>query len=92
VSEGSDVVIDGYVRVSQLRGREGESFISPVVRGDQIRAWATMRAAHVGRVFEELDASGAVRTALFSRRPCRGSSRARATGSWWLSWIGSAAP
>ena len=53
------MVIDGYVRVSQLRGREGESFISPVVQDDQIRAWATMRGAQVGRVFKELDASGA---------------------------------
>ena len=53
------MVIDGYVRVSQLRGREGESFISPVVQGEQIRAWATMRGARVGRVFEELDVSGA---------------------------------
>ena len=40
-------------------GREGESFISPVVQGEQIRAWATMRGAQVGRVFEELDVSGA---------------------------------
>ena len=53
------MVVDGYVRVSQLRGREGESFISPVVQGEQIRAWATMRGAQVGRVFEELDVSGA---------------------------------
>ena len=53
------MVIDGYVRVSQLRGREGESFISPVVQGEQIRAWASMRGARVGSVFEELDVSGA---------------------------------
>ena len=53
------MVIDGYVRVSQLRGREGESFSSPMVQGEQIRAWATMRGAQVGRVFEELDVSGA---------------------------------
>ena len=53
------MVVDGYVRVSQLRGREGESFISPVIQGEQIRAWAAIRGAQVGRVFEELDVSGA---------------------------------
>jgi site-specific DNA recombinase len=58
-SKASRMVIDGYVRVSQLRGREGESFISPVIQGEQIMAWATMRGAQVGRVFEELDVSGA---------------------------------
>jgi DNA invertase Pin-like site-specific DNA recombinase len=53
------VIVDGYVRVSQVRGRRGERFLSPVVQREQIEAWATARGAQVGHVFEELDVSGA---------------------------------
>ena len=31
--------LDGYVRVSQVRGREGDSFISPAVQADRLRSW-----------------------------------------------------
>jgi DNA invertase Pin-like site-specific DNA recombinase len=53
------MLVDGYVRVSDVRGRAGESFISPADQAEQILAWAAMRGAEIGRVFEELDVSGA---------------------------------
>jgi len=52
------MIVDGYVRVSQVAGRSGERFISPAVQRDQIEGWAQMRGALVGEVFEELDQSG----------------------------------
>jgi DNA invertase Pin-like site-specific DNA recombinase len=53
------LVLDGYIRVSQVAGREGESFISPSVQREQIEAWVGGRAnAYLGEVFEELDESG----------------------------------
>jgi DNA invertase Pin-like site-specific DNA recombinase len=55
------VLIDGYIRVSQVGGRHGERFISPQVQRDQIRGWAKLNHASVGEIFEELDESGARR-------------------------------
>jgi DNA invertase Pin-like site-specific DNA recombinase len=54
-----DVLVDGYVRVSQVAGRGGERFISPTVQREQIEGWATANAVQIGQVFEELDESGA---------------------------------
>jgi DNA invertase Pin-like site-specific DNA recombinase len=60
---GSDrvriMIVDGYVRVSQVNDRAGERFISPVVQRDAIHGWAHVNGATVGQVFEELDQSGA---------------------------------
>jgi site-specific DNA recombinase len=53
------VVLDGYVRVSQVRGREGESFISPSDQRENIERCIAMRRARVGQIFEEFDQSGA---------------------------------
>ncbi len=53
------MVIDGYVRVSQVGGRGGQSFISPVVQREQIEAWAVANGSLIAQVFEELDESGA---------------------------------
>lgn len=50
--------IDGYVRVSKVRGRRGERFISPKVQRDAIRRWAADHHARVLHIFEELDESG----------------------------------
>lgn len=50
--------LDAYVRVSQVRGREGERFISPAVQADRIAAWAQHTGVQVGEVLEELDVSG----------------------------------
>src|SRR3954447_2740417 len=52
-------MFDGYVRVSQVAGRFGDSFISPIVQRDQIEGWALSRGETIGEIFEELDESGA---------------------------------
>jgi hypothetical protein len=69
------VVLDGYVRVSQVRGRAGERFISPAVPRDQIEGWVRLRGARLGEVFEELDESGRGRTGRCSSGRLRASRR-----------------
>lgn len=53
--------ITGYVRVSQVRGRGGDSFISPTVQTDRIRQWAAAHGHALDDVLVELDESGARR-------------------------------
>jgi DNA invertase Pin-like site-specific DNA recombinase len=53
------MIVDGYIRISQVNGREGESFISPTVQREQIEEWACSRSAAVATVFEEFEESGA---------------------------------
>jgi len=48
----------GYVRVSRVGGREGDSFISPGVQRDQIMAWAKAQGHSVEFLPDELDQSG----------------------------------
>jgi DNA invertase Pin-like site-specific DNA recombinase len=55
------VLIDGYIRVSQVRNRHGDRFISPAVQREQIEGWAKLNGVVIGEVFEELDESGARR-------------------------------
>src|SRR5699024_1457790 len=55
----NSILVDGYVRVSQVAGRRGERFISPIVQRERIEAWATANGALIGHIFEELDESGA---------------------------------
>jgi DNA invertase Pin-like site-specific DNA recombinase len=50
--------LDGYVRVSDVGGRHGTSFISPVVQRERIAAWCALYDARLQQVFEELDESG----------------------------------
>ena len=50
--------LDGYIRVSQVRGREGESFISPDVQREQIEAFAKVMGARIPRWHVDLDRSG----------------------------------
>ena len=52
---------DGYIRVSRVAGREGESFISPEVQRQKIAGWARLQGVEVVRWWEELDQSGARR-------------------------------
>ncbi|HEY5977775.1 MAG TPA: recombinase family protein [Solirubrobacterales bacterium] len=52
-------MLDAYVRVSDVRGREGESFISPDVQREQIAAWIDAHGEEPGEVLVELDESGA---------------------------------
>ena len=51
--------LDAYIRVSQVRGRAGPSFISPSQQRERIEAWVKAFGHELGEVFEELDASGA---------------------------------
>jgi DNA invertase Pin-like site-specific DNA recombinase len=53
------MILDGYIRVSQVGGRAGDSFISPRVQREQIEGWVKLNGATLGEVFEELDESGA---------------------------------
>jgi hypothetical protein len=55
------VVLDAYVRVSQVRGRQGVRFLSPALQREQILGWAARHGVRIGEVFEELDRSGARR-------------------------------
>jgi site-specific DNA recombinase len=50
--------LDGYIRVSQTRGREGDSFISPSVQRDAIQRWADARGVSIAAWHEDLDQSG----------------------------------
>jgi site-specific DNA recombinase len=52
------VNLDGYVRVSRVGGREGDSFISPAVQRDQIAKWASLRGVTIAQWHEDLDQSG----------------------------------
>jgi DNA invertase Pin-like site-specific DNA recombinase len=53
------MLVDGYVRVSQVRKRQGERFMSPELQRDQIEKWAALNGHSVDEVFVELDESGA---------------------------------
>lgn len=53
--------MDGYIRVSRVSGRAGESFISPEVQRQRIAAWADANGVEIAKWWEELDASGAKR-------------------------------
>ena len=48
----------GYIRVSQVRGRKGESFISPEVQREKIEAQARAGGHLIVDVFEDLDEPG----------------------------------
>jgi len=50
--------LDIYVRVSDVRGRAGDSFISPRDQEERCRALAKARGYKVGEVFTDLDVSG----------------------------------
>jgi site-specific DNA recombinase len=50
--------MDGYIRVSRVAGREGESFISPEVQRQKIAGWSELHDVEIVRWWEELDQSG----------------------------------
>src|SRR5215217_3562852 len=50
--------LDIYVRVSDVRGRAGDSFISPKDQEERCRALAASRGYKVGEVLTDLDVSG----------------------------------
>jgi site-specific DNA recombinase len=51
--------MDGYVRVSRLSGRSGESYISSKVQRDKIAGWAKLHDVRLGEIVVEEDVSGA---------------------------------
>jgi DNA invertase Pin-like site-specific DNA recombinase len=51
--------MDGYIRVSRVGGRTGESYISPKVQRDKITGWAKLHDVTLGQVVVEEDVSGA---------------------------------
>lgn len=53
------MLVDGYVRVSQVRGRSRPQFISPSEPAGPIRDWAALHGDTVANVWEQLDESGA---------------------------------
>jgi DNA invertase Pin-like site-specific DNA recombinase len=52
------VIVDGYIRISQVNGRSGERFISPEVQREGIEAWAKLNGALVAEIHQEFDQSG----------------------------------
>lgn len=50
--------LDGYVRVSQVKGRKGERFHSPPAQRAAIKAWAKANGVRIGAWHEDLDRSG----------------------------------
>jgi site-specific DNA recombinase len=50
--------LDAYIRVSQVAGREGDSFISPKVQEERIRGWAAGQGHEIIAVHPEIDVSG----------------------------------
>ncbi len=50
--------LDGYIRVSRVGGRMGESFISPEVQQEQIETWAKLMSAQIIEWHTDLDQSG----------------------------------
>lgn len=48
----------GYIRVSTVGGRGGDSFLSPDLQRDRIRAWADYRQRPVISWYTDLDVSG----------------------------------
>jgi DNA invertase Pin-like site-specific DNA recombinase len=58
IGASANIILDGYVRVSRTRGREGDSFISPKVQRDCIQKWADARDVSIAAWHEDLDQSG----------------------------------
>lgn len=50
--------LDGYVRVSRVGGREGDSFIAPATQREKIESFAAVRGFEIDEVFTDLDESG----------------------------------
>lgn len=50
--------MDGYIRVSRVGGRSGDSFQSPAKQRDEIETWAKLRGVTIAKWHEDLDISG----------------------------------
>jgi len=52
-------VMDGYIRVSRVAGREGERYISPTVQREKVEGWARLHDVALAEIVVEEDVSGA---------------------------------
>jgi site-specific DNA recombinase len=55
---GSGLPFDGYIRVSQVGGRAGDSFLSPVIQREEIERVAANYGVRLAEIVEEMDVSG----------------------------------
>ena len=55
---GQNVQLDGYIRVSRVAGRGGETFISPDLQREQIEGWAKVRGVEIATIHTDLDQTG----------------------------------
>jgi DNA invertase Pin-like site-specific DNA recombinase len=51
-------IMDGYIRVSRVQGREGEGYISPTVQREAIQRWAEYKDIEIGEWLIDEDHSG----------------------------------
>jgi DNA invertase Pin-like site-specific DNA recombinase len=51
-------IMDGYIRVSRVQGREGDSYISPSVQREAIERWAEYKSITIGEWLIDEDQSG----------------------------------
>jgi DNA invertase Pin-like site-specific DNA recombinase len=61
VNEGGATAVVGYVRVSRVGARGGDSFLSPALQREEIARVAAREGLELIEVVEELDASAATR-------------------------------
>jgi hypothetical protein len=66
---------DGYIRVSRVGGRSGESFISPAEQRSAIEDWARRTRTEIVDWHEDLDYSGGRSTAPAFRLRSSGAAR-----------------
>jgi site-specific DNA recombinase len=59
-------MFDGYIRISRVSDREGDSFLSPEIQRDSIERQAKAKGVDLGEVVEERDVSG--RQAIAQRK------------------------
>jgi site-specific DNA recombinase len=55
----SSLRFGGYVRVSRVGGREGDSFLSPTLQRERLQAWCEVQGHDLVSIAEDLDVSGA---------------------------------
>jgi DNA invertase Pin-like site-specific DNA recombinase len=52
------VTLDGYIRVSRVGGRKGDSFLSPTIQQETIERLAVANGLEIGEIVREMDVSG----------------------------------
>lgn len=56
-------ILDAYVRVSRVGGRDGEAYRSPTIQLESIQRWAQINGIGIGKVVTDEDVSGATAVA-----------------------------